>query len=254
LATQTIGTTMRVLSAALTVAAVAPLLGSCSKPSAAPLTTTAAEPGATPTEPTHGGTAAGVRPLPRPASATEPALQTPHDPADAALVELVDGTLRQYGVALTALAAGPAAASVPGRPERVAWDRIVVPESFLSSTMIRSMVDGERDDHLVVLAGPDGFAYRHRALHAVAEADGGISFTWCGHSAGLGVDARTGEVIDDGVGHSHGTGRLVRMSGRWMVESLDEIDLRVLPPGHPDPCAGEAAAARVEHLSGTRTP
>jgi hypothetical protein len=91
----------------------------------------------------------------------------------------------------------------------------------------------------VVRPPEGGLSYRHRPLLVDPPRSGSISFTWCGWSPGLGVDVETGEVVDDGVGHGHGTGLLRSVAGGWVLESLDQVDLQVLPPGSADPCDAE---------------
>ena len=106
---------------------------------------------------------------------------------------------------------------------------------------------------MVVRPGPGGLSYRHRPLAVEPPRGGTISFTWCGWSPGIGIDADDGGVLDDGVAHSHGTGQLRLVHGRWMLELLDELDLTVLAPGSPDPCPAEVEAlVRSDREDGAR--
>lgn len=192
---------------------------------------------ATTTEPTAPSSevAAGTAP-----ATTDPA--TYAAATDAALRDLVDGVLAEYAAALTAIAADPVAAPLPGTATRLAWDLTVVPGSWLSRDVLRGIERRHDEDRMVVVPPGHGPSYRHRPLRVGPPTDGSISFTWCGWSPGVGLDVDTREVVDDGVAHAHGTGSIRAIGGRWMLESLDELDLTVLPAGSPDPCLGEVEA------------
>ena len=178
-----------------------------------------------------------------PSAAPEP---TPA-PADESLRARVDRVLERYARALTDLAMDPERRARPGTPERAAWDRTVLAGSVLSEDLIGALVRRHREERMVVRPGPGGLSYRHRPLVVEPPRDATISFTWCGWSPGIGVDADDGSVLDDGVAHAHGTGQLRLAEGRWMLELLDELDLNVLPPGSPDPCPAEVdELARAE--------
>ncbi len=210
------------------------LLGGCAAP--------VDEPAVEPVVAARAGTAAvsGVR-----SSSTAPEAvptSTVPDGGGADLREQVDRVLERYARALTDLAADPARTAQPGTPERAAWDRTVVAGSVISEDVLGSLVRRHRDEGRVVRPGPGGLAYRHHPLVVEPPSDGTISFTWCGWSPGIGVDADDGAVLDDGVAHSHGTGQLRLVDGRWMLELLDELDLTVLSPGSPDPCPAEIDA------------
>lgn len=154
----------------------------------------------------------------------------------------VDRVLERYARALTDLAADPERRAPSGTPERTAWDRTVLAGSALSEDLLGALVRRHREERRVVRPGPGGLAYRHHPLVVEPPADGTLSFTWCGWSPGIGVDAEDGTVLDDGVAHSHGTGQLRLVDGHWMLELLDELDLTVLAPGSPDPCPAEIDA------------
>ena len=80
----------------------------------------------------------------------------------------------------------------------VAWRDDVVPG-------LAELADRATNESTVVRPGPDGRSYAHHALQAVSDGDR-VSFTWCGHAPGVGVDTTTGEVVDDAVALSHGAG------------------------------------------------
>lgn len=186
-----------------------------------------------------------------PTSAVPPSSAPPAQPQETTddvsdLRGQVDRVLERYARALTDLAADPLRRTQPGTPERAAWDRTVVAGSPLSEELLDALVRRHREERRVVRPGPLGLAYRHRPLVVEPPSDGTISFTWCGWSPGIGVDADDGTVIDDGVAHSHGTGQLRLVDGHWMLELLDELDLTVLAPGSPDPCPAEVEAMGAE--------
>lgn len=160
--------------------------------------------------------------------------------------ELVDGVLERYAVALTELARDPEAHSTPGSEARTAWDRVVLPGSYLSEERIGALVRRQQEERMVVHPPADGLSYRHRPLRVEAPLAGTVSFTWCGWSPGIGIDVEDGSVVDDEVAHAHGTGQLRRVGDRWMLERLDELDLVVLPPRSADPCPAEVAALDAE--------
>lgn len=150
----------------------------------------------------------------------------------------VDAALLRYDLALTALAAHPDRAGDPAGPERAAWTAVVVAGSSLDEAMVEEVVRRGIEEDGAVLPPPGGLSYRHTALTAT-RTDGGTEFTWCGHAPGIGVERSTGTVVDDAVGHSHGTGRLQVDGGAVRVAELEQTRLAVLPPGTPDPCPGE---------------
>ena len=216
------------------------------EPTVAPLDAAEAE------APAHAGSTASTPAPSDPTTrspSTEPAARPPGaTPADtASLRAQVDRILERYARALTDLASDPERRARPGSPERAAWDRTVLAGSVLSEDLLGALVRRHREERMVVRPGPGGLSYRHRPLAVEPPRDGTISFTWCGWSPGIGVDADDGSVLDDGVAHAHGTGQLRLVEGHWMLELLDELDLSVLPPGSPDPCPAEVdELARTE--------
>jgi hypothetical protein len=152
------------------------------------------------------------------------------DRAHAITLEVLDG----YGVVLTELAADPALDL--GR-FAARWSSVADPTSAFSHDMLNALTSRVRDDQMVVRPGPGGRSYVHRPTRITAVDDDAIDFTWCGYSPGIGVHIVTGEVLDDAVGHAAGTGRLVRDGQRWLLDTLDQEQLTVLPPGSGDPCS-----------------
>ena len=166
--------------------------------------------------------------------------------SDDAVRSLVQTVLDRYDAALTTVAADPLAATRPddsgeARPGLAEWHSAVVEGGSFSTAMLAELVDRAMHESTVVRPGPDGRSYRHVALQAVADGDL-VSFTWCGHAPGLGIDTTTGEVVDDAVALSHGTGELRYEGSQWRLLTLDAFDLDVAAPGTPDPCPGEVVA------------
>ncbi len=160
----------------------------------------------------------------------------------------VEAVLDGYAHALTIVAADPLEATLPGHPGRAAWDAVVDPTSAFSAEMLTQRVELARSDGIVVRppsSEPGAVSYRHRALEVSDPVLDTISFSWCGWSPGIGVDADTGAVADDAVAHAHGTG-LVRRGAdrRWRLERLDQTELTLRDPGSADPCPAEVD----EHL------
>lgn len=201
-----------------------------------PTDTTPADPAA-PTSPAADATASTITVAPaRAPSPTGP---------DAPAVDVdVDEVLTSYDRALTALVGRPEAAIDPADPIRREWDRVVAPGSSLSEELLEQVRRRGIDQGIVVVPDASGFAYRHRVLTVGSATADSVSFTWCGHSPGIGVHAATGEVRDDAVAHARGTGMLRRTDTRWVLESLDELELDVLGAGAPDPCPAEVDQVR----------
>lgn len=162
----------------------------------------------------------------------------PQDPA----ADAVDQLLSRYDRALTDLSAQPAAAADPAHPLHLAWSSVVAPGTALAADLPAAITARARDG-VVVEPGAQGLAYRHHALEVVPAEDGSVGFTWCGWSPGIARDVATREVVDDGVGHAHGTGRARPGPVGWVLDSLDQSDLVVLAPGTPDPCPAEVRGA-----------
>ncbi|MFM7063629.1 MAG: hypothetical protein ACKO04_09090 [Actinomycetes bacterium] len=160
------------------------------------------------------------------------------DRSRAALRAQVDATLRRYDLALTALAARPDQAGDPASAERRTWAAVVVVGSALDEAMVEEVVRRGAEEDGAVLPPPGGLSYRHTTLSARATVEGTV-FTWCGHAPGIGVERSSGTVVDDAVGHSHGTGLVVMDQGTARLAELEQTRLEILPPGTPDPCPAE---------------
>jgi hypothetical protein len=153
---------------------------------------------------------------------------------------VIDDLLERYDRTLTDLAADPVAVSSLGHPLLIAWQSVVTPGTALAEDLPAAIMSRHAEG-VVIRPGADGVSYRHRALQVIPAADGSVSFTWCAWSPGIGYDTATGAVVDDAVGHAHGTGRGHVVDGVWRLDSLDQSDLEALAPGTPDPCPAEAA-------------
>jgi hypothetical protein len=210
------------------------LLSACGTRPAAPGVQPVAAP---PTTVTAADTTAPGRAIPATGSSAGPA-PTAGTGADDVRPQ-VDAALLRYDLALTALAAHPDRAGDPASAERAAWARVVVAGSALDEAMVEEVVRRGVEEDGAVLPPPGGLSYRHVALSARPDGDGSTEFTWCGYSPGVGVERSSGTVVDDAVGHSHGTGRLEVVDGTVRVAQLEQTALDVLPAGTPDPCPGE---------------
>lgn len=167
--------------------------------------------------------------------------------ADATLA-VVQSVLDGYDTVLTTVAADPLGASTQGNPALDAWYAVVQPTSSFSVTMLTELRERAMLESTVVAPGPDGFAYRHHVLrtedHPVSTGSGTtVSFTWCGHSPGIGIDTTSGAVVDDVVAVSNGTGELIDEGAGWRLATLDTADIVIEAPGTPDPCPEQVAAA-----------
>lgn len=166
---------------------------------------------------------------------------SPHDDGSSELRALVQATLDRYDAALTTVAADPLSAA-PGHPSLAEWEAAVVAGGSFSTAMLAEMAERATNEHTVVVPDGVGPSYRHHALRAVRDGTA-VSFTWCGHSPGLGIDTVTREVVDDAVALSRGTGELLHDGSVWRVLTLDMFDLDVAAPRTPDPCPARVAAA-----------
>jgi hypothetical protein len=148
---------------------------------------------------------------------------------------IADEVLARYGAVLDQLSAEPTGAPAPGTPARARWDEVVAP-SALSDDVLGRLHRRAIDERVVVVPGPQGVAYRHRATSITSATDARIDFEWCGWSPGIGRSIDTGEVVDDQVAHATGTGHLEHDGVRWRLAALDQLDLVLLAPGAEDPC------------------
>ena len=144
--------------------------------------------------------------------------------------------LVRYSQIVTDLAAHPDLASDPLSEQRVRWDALVPPQSTLSVDVLSQLVLTPAADLTRVIPASTGLSYSYRPLKVSSSTDGLISFTWCGYSPGVRVAQTSGEVIDDSVAQLQGTGSARAAGSDWVIDSLDHLEVTVMPPGSTDPC------------------
>jgi hypothetical protein len=149
---------------------------------------------------------------------------------------LVAQLLVRYSQIVTDLAAHPDLASDPLSEQRVRWDALVSPQSTLSVDVLSQLVLNPAADLTRVIPDSTGLSYSYRPLKVSSSADGLISFTWCGYSPGVRVAHASGEVLDDSVAQLQGTGSVRAAGSDWVIDSLDHLEVTVLPAGSTDPC------------------
>lgn len=176
-----------------------------------------------------------------PAPRTDPAATSGAAPVTPdGRITVVDAVLDRYDRTLTAVLRHPGDALRDGDPAFAAWSATVAPGAVLADD-IRSVVTGRAGAGEAVEPPTAGqLSYVHRAVSIHADSASvdpdALSFTWCGWSPGVVHDTATGAVADDGVSHTTGTGTLRRVGQNWLLASLDETTIEVLPAGSPDPC------------------
>ena len=149
---------------------------------------------------------------------------------------LVAQLLVRYSQIVTDLAEHPDLASDPLSEQRVRLDALVPPQSTLSVDVLSQLVLNPAADLTRVIPASTGLSYSYRPLKVSSSADGLISFTWCGYSPGVRVSQTSGEVLDDSVAQLQGTGSVRAAGSDWVIDSLDHLEVTVLPPGSTDPC------------------
>jgi hypothetical protein len=149
---------------------------------------------------------------------------------------IVTDVLARYSAALDGLVADPASIE-PTSPALAAWQAVVVPGGPLDRDVLSGVRRRLQEEQVVIGPGPEGYAYRHRPVEVLESSADRVRFRWCVHAPGVARTIADGAVVDDEVGHATGTGRAVRdTSGRWVLDALEQEELRVLPTGRPDPC------------------
>ena len=149
---------------------------------------------------------------------------------------LVAQLLVRYSQIVTDLAEHPDLASDPLSEQRVRLDALVPPQSTLSVDVLSQLVLSPAADLTRVIPASTGLSYSYRPLKVSSSTDGLISFTWCGYSPGVRVSQTSGEVLDDSVAQLQGTGSVRAAGSDWVIDSLDHLEVTVLPPGSTDPC------------------
>ena len=149
---------------------------------------------------------------------------------------LVAQLLVRYSQIVTDLAEHPDLASDPLSEQRVRLDALVPPQSTLSVDVLSQLVLNPAADLTRVIPASTGLSYSYRPLKVSSSADGLINFTWCGYSPGVRVSQTSGEVLDDSVAQLQGTGSVRAAGSDWVIDSLDHLEVTVLPPGSTDPC------------------
>jgi len=154
---------------------------------------------------------------------------------------VVADVLDRYDRVLARLHADPAAMNRPGDPvgsELLGELGRVVPAGAVLFDDIRSQLAGRAARGESIPGEDRQLPYVHHAIDADVEGADRVTFTWCSWSPGVVRDTATGAVVDDTVGHGTGTGVAERIAGTWMLSSLDESTLDLLPAGTADPCPG----------------
>lgn len=207
----------------------------------------------TPLDGARAGTSREPSPSPPAPSTTRPAVSsTTTDPGatggagidPAHTLATVTEVLDRYGSVLGELSADPAGAPAPGTPARGRWDAVVLPGSPLSGELLDRIHRRTVEDRVVIDADDHGVSFRHVPVGIDAAGPDEIRFRWCGWSPGIGRSLDSGDVVDDAVAHTTGTGSLVRVGEDWRLAALDQHDLQLLPPGSADPCPTAPAGGR----------
>lgn len=171
-----------------------------------------------------------------PARAAEPAPTDRTDQGSSDRMDTVTDVLSRYSSALDQLVADPASVE-PTSPALAAWHAVVVPGGPLDRDVLSGVRRRLQQEQVVIGPGPEGYAYRHRPVEVLESSVDRVRFRWCVHAPGVARTIADGVIVDDEVGHATGTGRAVReTSGRWVLDALEQEELRVLPTGRPDPC------------------
>jgi hypothetical protein len=158
-------------------------------------------------------------------------MEAPSSPTTA-----VSALLARYDRALTALWAEPAAVD-PTHPTHAAWLATLVPGSRLAADVATDLRTEVVDNGMVIVPpAPGATSWVHHVGSVATAADGSLSFTWCGWGPGIGRSTIDGSVLDDAVAAASGIGVARTVGDRLLLDALDELERRVLPPGTPDTC------------------
>jgi len=156
----------------------------------------------------------------------------------------VQQVLDRYDRAVTALNADPSAIMRPGDALVADLDAVVPAATVLASDVRSAVADRLAAGEQVRRPGRGSPSWVHHATAITDPGDssgsGEIAFDWCSWSPGVAVDAASGAVTDDGVGQATGSGTVILAGSTWVLTSLDQMSLEVLPAGSPDPCPGAA--------------
>lgn len=179
---------------------------------------------------------AAAEPAAAPGRSTTPPTTTSDDRSTwSTAATTVDDVLGRFDRVVTRFHSDPSVFGRSADPLLAEWASVVPPGAVLAddirTQVLRRLRAGE-----AIPANGDALAYVHHVTAATAETDEQISFTWCSWSPGVVRHTSTGEVVDDVVGHSTGTGIVNRIDGAWMLSSLDEVTYEGLPPNSTDPC------------------
>jgi|GEM_PF-1373289 len=155
---------------------------------------------------------------------------------DSAQVLIVQQLLARYSQIVTELAAQPEASIDPLSATRVLFNALVPPQNPLSTDVLNQLVVTPAEEHTRVLPAPNGLSYSYKPIRVGPVVDGTISFSWCGYSPGVRVTQGTEAVIDESIAQLNGTGSARLVGKDWLIESLDHLDLKLLPAGSSDPC------------------
>ena len=166
----------------------------------------------------------------------------PGEPGDSERRLIAQGALDRYDRAVTALNADPSALLRPGDALVAELDAVVPAATVLASDVKAAVADRLSAGEQVRRPEDGTTSWVHHATAIVppdpVTGSGEIAFDWCSWSPGVAVDATSGTVTDDGVGHATGTGTVALVGSTWTLTSLDQMSLEVLPAGSPDPCPG----------------
>lgn len=149
--------------------------------------------------------------------------------------------LGRFDAAISALYAAPLAAADDNHPLSVAWLDVVIGGSQLDRQVRGRILASGTEDGMRIVPDAGGTSFKNVALEVTEEPDGSLVWTNCGYAPGVGVDLRTGEVLDDNRTTTRGRGKAIRGSdGTLRISELWDDQSHLLAPGEPDPCVAPA--------------